>query len=70
MNNDNNKFNQGSKSQIDANKSIDDRPLKVDEDSYDPLTVARMTDHNVTGMKDDNAAGPRELDNRFNRKKK
>jgi hypothetical protein len=24
-----------------------DRPLEVDEDSLDPLTIARMTDHNV-----------------------
>lgn len=26
-----------------------DRPMKVDEDSLDPLTSARMTDHNVRG---------------------
>jgi hypothetical protein len=25
------------------------RPMKIDEDSLDPLTVARMTDHNVRG---------------------
>lgn len=25
------------------------RPVKVDEESFDPLTVARMTDHNVRG---------------------
>jgi len=28
------------------------RPLKVDERSYDPLTIARMTDHNVRGLND------------------
>jgi hypothetical protein len=27
-----------------------DRPLKLDEKSLDPFTVARMTDHNVRGM--------------------
>ncbi|MCM2321846.1 MAG: hypothetical protein NDJ90_01130 [Oligoflexia bacterium] len=26
-----------------------ERPLNVDEKSVDPLTVARMTDHNVRG---------------------
>jgi len=26
-----------------------ERPVEVDEDSFDPLTVARMTDHNVRG---------------------
>jgi hypothetical protein len=26
-----------------------ERPVKVDESSYDPLTIARMTDHNVRG---------------------
>jgi hypothetical protein len=26
------------------------RPMKVDPASLDPLTVARMTDHNVRGM--------------------
>lgn len=25
------------------------RPVSVDENSYDPLTIARMTDHNVRG---------------------
>jgi hypothetical protein len=25
------------------------RPVRLDEDSHDPLTVARMTDHNVRG---------------------
>jgi hypothetical protein len=26
-----------------------ERPMKIDENSLDPLTVARMTDHNVRG---------------------
>ncbi len=26
------------------------RPMKVDPESYDPLTAARMTDHNVKGV--------------------
>jgi len=26
-----------------------ERPLHVDEDDFDPLTIARMTDHNVRG---------------------
>jgi hypothetical protein len=26
------------------------RPLKIDERSLDPFTVARMTDHNVRGI--------------------
>jgi hypothetical protein len=26
------------------------RPMHIDEDSLDPLTVARMTDHNVRGI--------------------
>ena len=29
------------------------RPLEIDEDSLDPLTTARMTDHNVRGSDDD-----------------
>lgn len=29
-----------------------DRPVKVDEDSLHPFTVARMTDHNVKGRDD------------------
>ena len=29
------------------------RPVKVDAASYDPLTIARMTDHNVRGRFDD-----------------
>ncbi|MCM2278947.1 MAG: hypothetical protein NDJ89_12800 [Oligoflexia bacterium] len=29
-----------------------DRPMKLDEKSIDPLTVARMTDHNVRGEDD------------------
>jgi hypothetical protein len=31
-----------------SSKNVD-RPLKVDPNSYDPLTIARMTDHNVRG---------------------
>ncbi len=27
-----------------------ERPVKVDKESMDPLTLARMTDHNVRGM--------------------
>jgi hypothetical protein len=34
------------------------RPMKVDENSLDKLTVARMTDHNVRGV--DEKAAPRE----------
>jgi hypothetical protein len=30
-----------------------DRPLKIDEKSHDPLTIARMTDHNVRGHDDE-----------------
>jgi hypothetical protein len=30
-----------------------DRPMKVDRQSYDPLTLARMTDHNVRGVDDE-----------------
>ncbi len=30
------------------------RPVKIDEKSFDPLTVARMTDHNVRGGDIDN----------------
>ncbi|HEX4925320.1 MAG TPA: hypothetical protein VFV50_14595 [Bdellovibrionales bacterium] len=26
-----------------------DRPLNLDKGSHDPLTIARMTDHNVRG---------------------
>jgi hypothetical protein len=26
-----------------------DRPVSIDEQSYDALTIARMTDHNVRG---------------------
>jgi hypothetical protein len=26
-----------------------ERPITIDEQSFDPLTVARMTDHNVRG---------------------
>lgn len=33
-----------------------ERPVKVDEDSFDPLTVARMTDHNVRGSDDERSA--------------
>jgi hypothetical protein len=29
------------------------RPMKIDEDSLNPFTVARMTDHNVRGSDDD-----------------
>lgn len=32
-----------------------DRPVKVDEDSFDPLTIARMTDHNVRGENEEDA---------------
>lgn len=41
-----------------------DRPLHVDENSYDPLTIARMTDHNVTGHPD-STASQIEQDDRF-----
>ncbi len=27
-----------------------ERPLDIDAESYDPLTIARMTDHNVRGV--------------------
>ena len=27
-----------------------ERPVKIDQESTDPLTLARMTDHNVRGM--------------------
>ena len=30
-------------------KGVWNRPMKIDEDSLDPFTVARMTDHNVRG---------------------
>jgi hypothetical protein len=30
-------------------KGVWERPMKIDENSLDPLTVARMTDHNVRG---------------------
>ena len=30
-----------------------ERPMYLDEDSMDPFTVARMTDHNVRGVGND-----------------
>lgn len=33
-----------------------DRPMKIDEDSLDPFTAARMTDHNVRGSDDETPA--------------
>lgn len=30
-------------------KGVWNRPMKIDEDSLSPFTVARMTDHNVRG---------------------
>jgi hypothetical protein len=32
------------------------RPVKVDEGSYDALTIARMTDHNVRGRAESDEA--------------
>lgn len=37
-----------------------DRPVKVDEDSFDPLTIARMTDHNVRGEDEESSENPEE----------
>ncbi len=34
-------------------RGVWNRPLKVDEDSLDALTVARMTNHNVRGSDED-----------------
>ncbi len=28
-----------------------DHPVDIDPESYDPLTIARMTDHNVRGIR-------------------
>jgi len=38
---------------VEKRKAGFDRPLKVDRDSYDKLTSARMTDHNVRGVGDE-----------------
>ena len=39
-----------------------DRPVEVDEESLDALTVARMTDHNVRGRaEEDDEKDPRKV---------
>lgn len=47
-----------------AKQPNNDRPLVVDENSYDQLTIARMTDHNVSGH-EGSTASQREQDDRF-----
>jgi hypothetical protein len=36
-----------------------DRPMKINEECLDPLTAARMTDHNVRGVSNDDQVDPR-----------